>query len=551
MNVNPYTQVRENLQRSEPLVSRHGEADRLHAILSEIEEKIEEKVLHILVYGAYNAGKSTLINVLLDEDQARVGDIPTTDRADFYDWNGYRLVDTPGINAPIKHEQATADQLARTNAVVLVVREGDQDAKDVYMRLFEMMEQEKEIFIILNHQLGNDVEIVQSIDRIGEILSHLAVEEAINRTQVERLPIYPMNLRTALSGRKRQHEQLLAHSGFTRFADAFADWTRQRDTRHHHLSEIKNTVKSLWYDPVIANLKELEEPQGNGAVDHLRDKERRVTAQKTRMHGAAYSMVQSEIGGIRSSLGEVLESSESTQAADEALSRLLQPVFKKIEAWLHEELGKVQASIEVTADASKIGKGDGSTADKPGSNVKDLIVENRGKVIENVGKFVTDKESVKGVLLAGRGMKAFGIRDVLQLKGKWARTLDKWATGFTRVAKGGLVVLQVGLAVLDAVRADSRQKKENEEMRRMTVEWYRAVDSVCSELRTDLVRVIDEVIEDTLGAELGRIREEIESVTKYRSGRESDYQELLDHRSQLEGIAFTASKQPPAETVVT
>ena len=542
MNINPYTQVRENLRRSEPLVSRHGQADKLHAILSEIEEKIEEKVLHILVYGAYNAGKSTLINVLLGEEQALVGDIPTTDRVDFYDWNGYRLVDTPGVNAPIKHERATADQLARTNAVVLVVREGDQDAKDVYMRLFSMMEQEKAIFIILNHQLDSAEEIVQSISRIGEILSHLAVEKGISQTQVERLPIYPMNLKTALSGRKQQREQLLAHSGFTHFVDAFADWTRQHDTHHHHLSEIKNTVKSLWYDPVIASLTELEEAQGSGAVDHLRDKERAVTAQKTRMHGAAYSMVQSEISGIRSSIGEVLESSESTQTADEALNRLLQPVFKKLEAWLHDELGEVQASIEVTADASQVNEGDGSEADKRGSSVTDLIVENRAKVIENVGKFVTDKESVKGVLLAGRGMKAFGIRDVLKLKGKWASTLDKWATGFTRVAKGGLVVMQVGLAILDAVRADNRQKKENQEMRRLAVESYRAVDSVCSELKTDLVRMIDEVIEDTLGAELGRIREEIESVTKYWSGRESDYQELLGHRSQLDEIAFTANQ---------
>ena len=219
-----------------------------------------------------------------------MGDIPTTDRVDVYDWNGYHLVDTPGVNAPIAHEWATDDQLARTNAVVLVVREGDQDAKDVYTRLFLMMEQEKAIFIILNHQLASAEEISRSIDRISEILSHLTVEKGISQAQVERLPIYPVNLKTALSGRKRQHEQLLAHSGFTRFVDSFVDWTRQYDTHHHHLSEIKSTVKFLWYDSVITSLKEqLEEAQGSGDVDSLRDNERTVTAKKIRMHGAAYS----------------------------------------------------------------------------------------------------------------------------------------------------------------------------------------------------------------------------------------------------------------------
>ena len=42
MNNNPYTQVRENLRQSEPLVSRYVEGDKLHEIQSEIEEKNRE-----------------------------------------------------------------------------------------------------------------------------------------------------------------------------------------------------------------------------------------------------------------------------------------------------------------------------------------------------------------------------------------------------------------------------------------------------------------------------------------------------------------------------
>ena len=542
MNINPYNQLLGNMRRSQPLVARYRDDDGLHEIQANIVHKIEDKALHILVYGAYNAGKSTLINVLLGEERARVGDIPTTDRVDAYDWNGYRLVDTPGVNAPINHDQATADQLARTNAVVLVVREGDQDAKDVYNRLFSMMEDKKAIFIILNHQLGSAEEIVVASKRIGDILSLLAVEYGVVQAEVERLPVYPVNLNTALTGRMERHERLLEHSGFTRFVDAFADWTRQHDNQHHHLSEIKDTVKTLWYDPVIASLKDLAETEDGGEAERLRDTERTLIGKKGRMHGAAYLMVEHEVGAIRSGVGELMGSSESKEEADAGLRGLLRPVLKKVERWLYEELGEFEASITVAVEAPQMGEDEGSGDANADSGVRTMIVKNREDVVKSVGEFVTDKEKVKSVLLAGRGTKAFGIRDILKLKGKWTSTLDKWATGVTKVARGGLVVLQVAIALWDAKRAHDRQETANQEMKRLAVESQQGIESICGELRRDLVSAMDAVIEDTLGAAITGIREQIDGITKGAGEKEGDYQELLGHRNQLESIVFTGAQ---------
>ena len=120
MTINPYNQVLKNMRRSERLIQRYRDDGDWHCARADIVHKVEDRALHVVVYGAYNAGKSTLINALLGEERARVGDIPTTDRVDAYDWNGYRLLDTPGVNAPIKHEQVTAEQLARIKAIVLV-----------------------------------------------------------------------------------------------------------------------------------------------------------------------------------------------------------------------------------------------------------------------------------------------------------------------------------------------------------------------------------------------------------------------------------------------
>ena len=69
-DVNPYNQVLDNMRRSEPLIARYCDGGDSHVLKAEIAARIEEKALHIIVYGAYNSGKSTLINVLLGEAQA-------------------------------------------------------------------------------------------------------------------------------------------------------------------------------------------------------------------------------------------------------------------------------------------------------------------------------------------------------------------------------------------------------------------------------------------------------------------------------------------------
>ena len=48
--------------------------------------KIESAQPIIMVYGIYNAGKSSILNELMGEDRAKVADVPMTDRVDPYEW---------------------------------------------------------------------------------------------------------------------------------------------------------------------------------------------------------------------------------------------------------------------------------------------------------------------------------------------------------------------------------------------------------------------------------------------------------------------------------
>ena len=84
----------------------------------ELAERQAKPSPKVMVYGVYNAGKSTLINALAGKALARCDDIPTTDAVTAYSLGDIELLDTPGIDAPIEHEVISREQLEKSDVVV-------------------------------------------------------------------------------------------------------------------------------------------------------------------------------------------------------------------------------------------------------------------------------------------------------------------------------------------------------------------------------------------------------------------------------------------------
>ena len=70
---------------------------------NEIDEQLKKYTPSIMFYGVYNSGKSSIINVLAGNYIAKVGDVPTTGNIQKIPWNGFMLIDTPGIVANEEH----------------------------------------------------------------------------------------------------------------------------------------------------------------------------------------------------------------------------------------------------------------------------------------------------------------------------------------------------------------------------------------------------------------------------------------------------------------
>ncbi len=170
----------------------------------------------IMVFGTYNAGKSTLINALVGEEVARVADHPETDRVTSYPWRGFLLDDTPGIDAPDTHEQVTRKHLDASDAVLFVLAtDGTLEEQRSFDEIIQRVRTGKPIRVILNNKSGfrsGSPEFLSSRDRLADNLRRAAAVAGIEDIET-RAPIRLVNAASGLRARLEGKLALLANSG--------------------------------------------------------------------------------------------------------------------------------------------------------------------------------------------------------------------------------------------------------------------------------------------------------------------------------------------------
>ena len=107
----------------------------------------------ILVYGIYNSGKSTLVNAICEQAVAQVADRPMTDRIAEYDAGKYILIDSPGIDAPMRHEEIADRQLKECHMILFVVSsKGGFESRTNYEKMNALIHRGVPFYIVLNER---------------------------------------------------------------------------------------------------------------------------------------------------------------------------------------------------------------------------------------------------------------------------------------------------------------------------------------------------------------------------------------------------------------
>lgn len=462
--------------------SRNGTTDNLEAVVSECERLSVELGAddwarnelaelradlgrdkpEILLYGPYNAGKSTLANALLGTDRAKIGAAPTTATVASYDMGDFRLLDSPGIDAPHEHERLAKQRLARVDCVLfLLADDGQIDEQEIVMALSELLIANIPTVVVFNNHTmegAADRSFRAMTTRLREALA-----VAVDAETIAGLAMLMVNARAAWDGVRQAEPGLVAASGLQMVRDeverralASAGSQLRLPALRRLLAiavQLRDTAQrdvggpaATFFGPLLAVI-EAEQSTLCAAITTACDRQHSACAETIlavlRSDSATIDLNQA-VAPIVSQLDERLDA--LTRQANERLDRRLEDLTLK---WT------TQLNVPASHEASSVGGDDEPSAAglRPSKRFKSVPI--------SVDAAVGWANSAQGAKQIEQGLLALRNLKFPVLKGVAPKTLAKWSG---RIGKGMGVGLPLAIAVWEWVAAGKQQQKQRAQL---------------------------------------------------------------------------------------
>jgi len=115
----------------------------------------KDNQVKLVFIGQYSAGKSSILKLLTGRNDIAIGAGITTQKTHEYDWNGLKVVDTPGIHKP-KHElgnfmvESAYSALKEVDAVLFMVNAAEKRGPGDDFIIEKLKKIKTPVFLVLN-----------------------------------------------------------------------------------------------------------------------------------------------------------------------------------------------------------------------------------------------------------------------------------------------------------------------------------------------------------------------------------------------------------------
>ncbi|MCP3792527.1 MULTISPECIES: GTPase [Pseudomonas] len=487
----------------------------------------------IMVYGVYNAGKSTLINALLGQELAAVADVPETARVQGYRWGDFEVLDTPGIDAPLEHEEITREQLIQSDVVIFVVNPlGVVEEEKTLDVLLELVLAGKMIFLVLNCKNRFDP---IDLERVKDELRQRIQLKAGTQRVLDHIPIVEVNARTALKAKLENKQNLLNISGFPKFESALAEFFGSVEQKAI-VARVATELSSFIQETVDV----LDEQQDQASIKRLDTFYAEIARREIDIHRGLKSLIEAKAAFISKSTVNALHlNSEGAQG--------------KIEQLIGQANHEVCTELE--AELSRLGLDASEMLDEVIREVRVQPQSYAGQATPNLEAQAAHADQLpaslgidmslleSGVRQAGSMLKAEHVISVMKVGKEWLPTLFKGIGPATmgKVAEQIVgkvipvigVAFQVGSTLYSAFAGDPEQQRLNEQAQREAQERERrdqAIQAFGEETAWEFSQSLNGMVETHLKASFAEIKEKLQSL---RGSLNQNQRRLSEDRERL------------------
>lgn len=438
------------------------------------------KPISLVFAGQYSAGKSTILKTLTGISDIAIGAGITTQKANIYDWNGIKVIDTPGIHTTLRpdHDEISYQAIADADMLVYVVTQELFD--DFIGQNFRKLLLEKD-------KAGEMILIVNKMADIGNTIEN----QEIKLKDLEKVttPYTPAQLRTVFVDAESYLDslsetdaeianELLERSNYDTLVSTLNDFVQDKG-----LTSQITTVLYRLFEFLQKALEEYQPSTGDSDIDaleeHLLQERHIISNTQWRIESAVKSIIEDAASQIREKGRDIANSiydykneddaNDAITAAYNEVDSITTTCVDSVTHRITELSEDCQAQLEEFYKSdfsqtlrfrleSRSGKGN-PLIDRIFKS--DILAQGSSKIITNTA----------GTNAAANGLKAFTgsnihqmVLDIGHFFGHSFKPWEavKWVKGINVAGKilGAFgVVLSIGMQAKDDVDADKREQE--------------------------------------------------------------------------------------------
>jgi len=528
-------------------------------------------LLTIAFVGQYNAGKSTLLKGITQQENIAIDGDVCTDQVAAYDWNGVRLLDTPGVRAgTVDHDALTEAQIAKSDLLIFVITgELFGDVIGTYFRdlAFEKRRSSEMMLVInkMDQDPGSEETKRPDIELVTAPLSMEDLQSVFcsGELYLEGLEEEDQEMRGLLLEKSNMSALMEGLNTFARENGFLASLTTPLFTLRAVASQ-------------AAGLCDVDQPEARIALELLSRRSRIVRESRARLSGVVSGLLQQALTDL-SALGDaaagniapdkseaeleraIKESEEKAKARVEKLKEALESAIEEEKGLLEEEANQLsksplasQLDELVTQSQASLSSGEGDSAwqfDSPSQTATNSDAEKAArmrKIGDVVGKI---SNWTVGVTKGSRAVSGWGpvaaagsqAHNIIYNVGKFfGHSFKPWeAAGMA--AKFGAVGKVLGpiasiLQVAGQVAEEKLEEKEHQQLLQARSETRARYWDSANEVRDQFSTQFDAFLDDFYGpilAETDELMVNMNTASSQRSGEAVVFKELSDELLDL------------------